>query len=65
VDQDRTAGLLLAEQIAHQIQPQFGEIGVELEPQVRLLRFLDLVDFVGAQKIALRRHGRRQKQTAE
>src|ERR1017187_6772381 len=65
VDQDRSAGLLLAKQIAHQVQPQFGEIGVQCKPQVRFLRFLDLVDFVGRQKIALRGYGRRQQQTAE
>ena len=47
-------GLIFAEQILDQVHAQFGEIGIELEAQIRLLRFLDLVDFVGGQEIALR-----------
>jgi hypothetical protein len=62
VDQDGTAGLLLAQQILHQIDPQPGELGVELEAQIRLLRFLDLIDFVSGQKIALCRQRECKKQ---
>jgi hypothetical protein len=63
MDQDRPPGLLFREQAPHHINALLGETSVELEAKVGLLRFLNLVGFIGGQKIALRGQGRRQQQT--
>ena len=60
VDQDGAARLIFTEQILHQVHAQLGEIGIELEAKIRFLRFLDLVDFVGGQKVVLRHQWDRQ-----
>src|SRR5688572_32239269 len=52
MDHGRTAGLVFAEEIVHQIDALPGEFGVQRDAQVGLLGFLDLVNLIGSQKIA-------------
>src|SRR6185437_2475852 len=59
VDHDRAAGLVLAQEILHQVDAFAREFGVQRKTLVGVLRFFDLVHLVGGEKVAVLRHERR------
>ncbi len=55
VNQRGAAGFLLAQELLQQGQALAGELDVQLQALVRLLRFADLIDLVRRQEIAVLR----------